>query len=137
MVINFHNKTLNYYEKIWSKIISNYNESGEKDYNIYITMFFNPYYSLLDHYNLLIGTEQQIVKYMDFLSTPEFDYFLLLNLTVLSIPYYNILGDRDYQTNHIQAEDYFNKVKVSRKKLYNMKNMPRGLLNSCSVNSLI
>jgi len=107
----------------------NYHASAEDpDYNSYKALFFNPYYSLLDLFDKFNENPESHIKYLTFASSPEFDKFSLLNRTEFPIPYYNILGDKDYQTNYIQAEDYFNKVKAPRKKLYIMKNMTHGLL---------
>eukprot|EP00833_Pecoramyces_ruminatium_P010499 jgi/Orpsp1_1/1184531/evm.model.c7180000089919.1 len=107
----------------------NYHAFAEDpDYNSYKALFFNPYYSLLDLFDKFNENPESHIKYLTFASSPEFDKFSLLNRTEFPIPYYNILGDKDYQTNYIQAEDYFNKVKAPRKKLYIMKNMTHGLL---------
>jgi len=101
--------------------------SDEADYSRLAAYFFNPHHSLSSiyryHYGLNNGT-----LYENFFHSPEFNKFSLLNHTEYPIPFYNINGDRDYTTNHILAEEYFNKVKAPRKKLYIMKNMAHGLL---------
>lgn len=48
------------------------------------------------------------------------------------MPYYNINGDKDYQTNYKLAQDYFDKVNAPYKQLYLMENMTHGLLESDS-----
>ena len=101
------------------------------DYSILSAIFFNPYYSYVDLSKLvtdmtILPIEQ--MKYLDFLFSPEFDKFSLLNRTEYQIPFYNINGDHDYQANTFQAEEYFNSVKAPHKKLYMMKDMNHGLL---------
>jgi len=128
--LDVNNRNLDYY-LIRQKVMERYGFHGlaeSPDYNIFTTLFFNPYYSILDLLKLLFSSQNGLSKYMDFLSSPEFDNFSLLNRTEFPIPYYNINGDHDYQTNYIQAQDYFNIVKTPRKKLYMMKDMNHGLL---------
>jgi len=101
------------------------------DYNMYSALFFNPYYSLSNLYKFIkqrMSLSDEQIKYLNFLISPEFDKFSLLNKTEYQIPYYNINGDHDYQTNVFQAEKYFNIVKAPRKKFYKMNNMNHGLL---------
>jgi len=101
------------------------------DYNIYSALFFNPYYSISDVFKTLkniFSIQDEQIKYLDFLFSQEFDKFSLLSRTEYQIPYYNINGDHDYQTNVFQAEKYFNIVKAPRKKFYKMNNMNHGLL---------
>lgn len=45
---------------------------------------------------------------------------------------YNINGDKDYQTNYLIAQDYFELVNAPRKKMYIMKDTTHGLLESKS-----
>jgi len=127
--LDINNRTMDYY-LTRNQVMQRYGYHGlaEKvDYNVFFTLLFNPYYS---YWQLLkvIFAPGDLTKYMNFLSSDEFDNFSLLNRTEYQIPFYNILGDHDYQTNHFQAEDYFNRVKAPRKKLFIMKNMNHGLL---------
>ncbi|OUM63747.1 hypothetical protein PIROE2DRAFT_61115 [Piromyces sp. E2] len=100
--------------------------SDKSDYSRFGAYFFNPHHSLLSVYNYYYGKTDNTV-YWKFKNSPEFDKFSLLNRTEYAIPYYNINGNRDYITNHVIAEKYFNSVKAPRKKLYTM-NMSHGLL---------
>jgi len=111
--------------------IYGYDALAEKpDFSIASAIFFNPYYSLSDLYRLIksFSTEKtKKSKCDEFISSPEFDKFSLLNRTAeYQIPYYNINGDHDYQANTFQAEEYYNIVKAPRKKLYIMENMNHG-----------
>jgi len=106
--------------------------SEKPDYNVYSALFFNPYYSLKDLYNFIKGLlfeSENHSKYNDFISSPKFDKFSLLNRTEYQIPYYNINGDHDYQANINLAENYFNIIKAPRKKFYKMNDMNHGLLS--------
>jgi hypothetical protein len=48
------------------------------------------------------------------------------------MPYYNINGDNDYQTNYIIAQEYFDKVNAPYKQMFIMKDTTHGLLESKS-----
>lgn len=48
------------------------------------------------------------------------------------MPFYNINGDRDYQTNYRLAQEYFAQVNAPYKQMYLMENMTHGLLESDS-----
>lgn len=56
------------------------------------------------------------------------------NMAVTEIfnPYYNINGDRDYQTNYKLAQEYFDEINAPYKKLYIMEDTTHGLLESKS-----
>lgn len=69
---------------------------------------------------------------MNFLMSDEFGKFSLVGKTEYKIPYYNINGDRDYQTNYKLAQNYFDKIDAPYKKIYMMKNTTHGLLESKS-----
>ena len=56
----------------------------------------------------------------------------LLGRYEYSMPYYNIDGDMDYQTNFELACEYFSKVNAPKKELLVMKNATHGLLESRS-----
>ena len=53
-------------------------------------------------------------------------------LSLHTVPYYNIDGDMDYQTNFELACEYFSKVNAPEKELLVMKNATHGLLESRS-----
>lgn len=99
------------------------------DYNMLATVVFNPYYSLADWVDFL---KVDYSVYMNFLMSDEFDKFSLAGKTEYKIPYYNINGDRDYQTNYKLAQEYFDEIDAPYKKMYLMKNATHGLLESRS-----
>ena len=95
------------------------------DYNMFTVKLFNPYYNIIDWIKLL---NVSFKPYMKFIKSQEFADFSLKDRYDYNIKYYNINGDKDYQTNYMLAKDYFSKVKSPYKKLYMMENMPHGLL---------
>ncbi len=102
------------------------------DYNIFTTLLFNPYYSLkglLDFFN-----EQEAVseQYASFWGSDDFEKMSLLDRYDYELPYYNINGDIDYQTNFELACEYFKLVNAPAKQLFVMKNATHGLLESRS-----
>lgn len=99
------------------------------DYNLTAALVFNPYYSIGDFYRYL---NSDFSVYNEFLQSDEFCKFSLLGKTDYQIPFYNINGDKDYQTNYLIAQDYFESVNAPRKKLYIMKDTTHGLLESKS-----
>ncbi len=103
--------------------------AGGADYSLPLTVLFNPYYSIADWVNYF---KIDMGVYMDFLNSREFRAFSLKGRTQYQMPYYNINGDRDYQTNYMLAQAYFDEVTAPDKKLYLMENMTHGLLESRS-----
>lgn len=99
------------------------------DYNLSAAQYFNPYYSLSDFLNY-INTEYTV--YESFISSEEFNKFSLAGRYEYQVPYYNINGDKDYQTNYLIAQDYFDKIEAPNKKMYIMENTTHGLLESKS-----
>lgn len=99
------------------------------DYNLYAAQYFNPYFSLSDFINY-INSDGTV--YMEFLSSEEFNKFSLAGRYEYQVPYFNINGDKDYQTNYLIAQDYFDKVDAPNKKMYIMDNTTHGLLESKS-----
>lgn len=69
---------------------------------------------------------------MNFMMSDEFKKFSLIDKTEYEIPYYNINGERDYQTNYKLAQDYFDEIGAPYKKMYLMENTTHGLLESKS-----
>ena len=66
------------------------------DYNLFTTILFNPNYSIIDWFKYFFRNPS---VYMDLNLSDEFKNFSLLGRYDYSIPYYNINGDKDYQTN--------------------------------------
>lgn len=103
--------------------------AGGTDYNMILAEIFNPYYSLSDFLHV---SNSDFTVYANFLSSDEFDKFSLLGRTDYTVPYYNINGDKDYQTNFEIAQTYFDAVEAPRKQMFMMKDMTHGLLESRS-----
>ena len=49
--------------------------------------------------------------YLDFYSSGEFASFSIKDKVEYQVSFYNINGDRDYQTNYKLAQEYFEEVK--------------------------
>ena len=99
------------------------------DYSLGAAQYFNPYYSLSDFVNY-INAEDTV--YGKFVSSKEFNKFSLTGRYEYQVPYFNINGDKDYQTNYLIAQDYFNEIEAPNKKMYIMENTTHGLLESKS-----
>lgn len=99
------------------------------DYNLVATIIFNPNYSILDWINYF---KRKAGVYLDFFASEEFASFSLKNRVDYQVPYYNINGDKDYQTNYKLALEYFEEVNAPYKQMYLMENMTHGLLESDS-----
>lgn len=99
------------------------------DYNLPATVIFNPYYTVSDWVKFL---NSDYTVYMDFILSDEFDKFSLIGKTEYEVPYFNINGNRDYQTNYQLAQDYFDEIDAPYKKLYLMEDTTHGLLESKS-----
>ncbi len=99
------------------------------DYNLISTIIFNPNYSIVDWIKYL---EIDMSAYLDFYSTGEFASFSLKDRVNYQVPFYNINGDKDYQTNYKLAQEYFEEVNAPYKQMYLMENMTHGLLESDS-----
>ena len=70
--------------------------------------------------------------YLDFFASEEFASFSLIGRSDYKVPYYNINGDMDYQTNYKLAQEYFEEVNAPYKQMFIMENMTHGLLESDS-----
>lgn len=70
--------------------------------------------------------------YLDFFNSAEIRSFSLKNRFDYEIPYYNINGDKDYQTNYKLAQKYFDSVQAPYKEMFIMENTTHGLLESKS-----
>ena len=99
------------------------------DYNLLTTILFNPNYSVMDWINYL-KTDMSV--YLDFFASEEFASFSLKGRVDYEVPFYNINGDKDYQTNYELAQEYFESVNAPYKQIYMMENMTHGLLESDS-----
>lgn len=99
------------------------------DYNLVSTIIFNPNYSILDWIDYF---KRDVSVYLDFFDSEEFASFSLKNRVDYQVPFYNINGDRDYQTNYKLAQEYFDEVNAPYKQMYLMENMTHGLLESDS-----
>ncbi len=103
--------------------------SAGTDYNLAAAQVFNPYYSLRDFYRYI---KSDFSVYARFILSDEFSKLSLLGNVDYQVPFYLVSGDKDYQTNYLIAQDYFNTVNSPRKKLYMMKDTTHGLLESKS-----
>ena len=101
------------------------------DYNEITARLFNPNYTIKDFIDYNKNALKSLEPYMDFF-TCEIPKLSLLGRYDYSVPYYNINGDMDYQTNYWLACEYFEKVNAPEKETYVMKNATHGLLESRS-----
>ena len=103
----------------------------DTDYDMYTTLLFNPNYTIKDLVGHVKNIEKEQKPYWKFFSgdmtklslTGKYDY---------EVPYYNINGDMDYQTNYWLACEYFEQVNAPQKEMFVMKNATHGLLESRS-----
>ena len=101
------------------------------DYSIVAAALFNPYYSfkeILDDLN----REGLSAEYMSFFLSDGFLDMSLPGRYDYEVPYYNINGDIDYQTNYSLACEYFKQVSAPKKQMFVMKDATHGLLESRS-----
>lgn len=70
--------------------------------------------------------------YLDFFNSDEMRSFSLKNRCDYEVPYFNINGDKDYQTNFNLAQEYFDEVTAPYKQMFIMKDTTHGLLESKS-----
>lgn len=101
------------------------------DYNFYTTILFNPNYTIKDFVGYVKNNEASFEPYMDFL-TGDMLKMSLLGRYDYKVPYYNINGDMDYQTNYQLACEYFEQVNAPEKEMFVMKDATHGLLESRS-----
>ena len=102
------------------------------DYNIATTLLFNPYYSLGEILAFFNEQEEVSKQYASFWGADDFKRMSLLGRYDYEIPYYNINGDIDYQTNYSLACEYFEQVNAPKKQMFVMKDATHGLLESHS-----
>ena len=99
------------------------------DYNLIATIIFNPNYSIADWIKYL---NVDMSSYLDFYTSKEFAEFSIKGKDEYQVPFYNINGDKDYQTNYKLAQKYFEEVNAPYKQMFIMENMTHGLLESDS-----
>lgn len=99
------------------------------DYNFIAALIFNPYYSVEDFFRWLSSDS---AVYDRFLNSDEFSKFSLRGKTYYQVPFYNINGDKDYQTNYLIAQEYFEAINAPNKEIYIMEDTTHGLLESKS-----
>ena len=99
------------------------------DYNLVTTILFNPNYSIVDWVKYF---QRDMGVYMDFFKSDEMRAFSLKNRYDYEVPYFNINGDKDYQTNFNLAHEYFDEVNAPYKQIFIMKDTTHGLLESKS-----
>lgn len=99
------------------------------DYNLITTILFNPNYSIVDWVKYF---QRDMGVYLDFFNSDEMRLFSLKNRCEYKVPYFNINGDKDYQTNFNLAQEYFDKVTAPYKQMFIMKGTTHGLLESKS-----
>ncbi|MBR7039710.1 MAG: alpha/beta fold hydrolase [Oscillospiraceae bacterium] len=101
------------------------------DYSTFAALLFNPYYTLEDYYGYLKNSDAVFAPYKDFL-TGDMTTLSLAGRYHYEVPYYNINGDRDYQTNYWLACEYYEQVDAPYKEMFVMKDATHGLLESRS-----
>jgi pimeloyl-ACP methyl ester carboxylesterase len=103
-----------------------------RDYNLFMTVLCNPNYSIRDILYFIRYEEDMFTPYGAFVRSDGFREMSLLGRYDYAMPYYNINGDMDYQTNFELACEYFSKVNAPEKELLVLKNATHGLLESRS-----
>ena len=99
------------------------------DYCLPAAVWFNPYYSIRD----LLGSQADFfAPYAPFVRSEGFQQMSLQGRYDYAVPFFNIDGDMDYQTNFELACDYFQQVNAPAKRLFVLKNATHGLLESRS-----
>lgn len=99
------------------------------DYNLVTTILFNPNYSIVDWIKYF---QRDMSVYLEFFNSDELRAFSLKNRYDYEVPYFNINGDKDYQTNFNLAQEYFDEVNAPYKEMFIMKDTTHGLLESKS-----
>ncbi len=101
------------------------------DYNVAAAVLFNPNYTIKDYVHYLTNGSKEFMPYLDFFAN-ELSKMSLLGRYDYLVPYYNINGDMDYQTNYWLACEYFENVNAPKKEMLVMENATHGLLESRS-----
>ena len=95
------------------------------------TILFNPNYTIKDFIGYVKNGEKSFEPYMVFF-TGDMSKLSLLGRYDYQVPFYNINGDMDYQTNYWLACEYFAQVSAPRKEMFVMEEATHGLLESRS-----
>ena len=103
-----------------------------RDYSLFMTVLCNPDYSLKEIRNSVTYEDDVFAPYRSFLKSDGFREMSLLGRYDYEMPFYNIDGDMDYQTNFELACEYFSRVTAPEKELLVLKNATHGLLESRS-----
>lgn len=103
-----------------------------RDYSFFLTVLCNPDYSIREILDSIRYGDNVFAPYSSFLKSRGFLEMSLLGRYDYAMPYYNIDGDMDYQTNFELACEYFSKVNAPEKELLVMKYATHGLLESRS-----
>ncbi len=117
------------------EIMKRYNlgmTKDEPDYNVNAAVFFNPYYSLKETMGFIKNLNEGNQVYGNYWASDDFSKLSLLGRYDYAMPYYNINGDVDYQTNYSLACEYFERVNAPKKQMFVMKNATHGLLETRS-----
>lgn len=124
-------KGLSEQEEIFLKLaLSEYSYSDDmfqdSDVNMYTAMFFNPYCTLMQQYNLLLGNYEYNEQYINELLLDGHPYgdslceqIPISDCTEYEMPFYLIEGDKDHgvATMVEVAADYFEKVNAPDKEM--------------------
>ena len=103
-----------------------------RDYSLFMTVLCNPSYSIREILDSIRYEDDMFTPYGAFVRSDGFEEMSLLGRYDYAMPYYNIDGDMDYQTNFELACEYFSKVNAPEKELLVMKYATHGLLESRS-----
>ena len=101
------------------------------DYNMFFAVLFNPNYMVKDYIGYVKNSEKSFEPYLGFV-IGDMSRLSLLGRYDYKVPYYNINGDMDYQTNYWLACEYFEQVNAPEKEMFVMKDATHGLLESRS-----
>ena len=103
-----------------------------RDYKLHLISWLNPYYSIKEKLHSESYKENHPVSYSGFWKSKGFEMMSLCGRYDYEVPFYNINGDIDYQTNYALACEYFEQVNAPEKKMFVMANGTHGLLTSRS-----
>ena len=102
-------------------------DSYDADFNTGFAMFFNPYYSLKDYYNLFRSTPMDIDSldesycYNYLLSSGSYEIFSVLDRTEYEVPVYIIMGDKDYNVMTSVTRQYFETINAPYKEYFEVE----------------
>jgi pimeloyl-ACP methyl ester carboxylesterase len=103
-----------------------------RDYSLFMTVLCNPNYSIREILDSIRYEDDMFTPYGAFVRSDGFVEMSLLGRYDYAMPFYNIDGDMDFQTNFELACEYFSKVNAPEKELLVMKYATHGLLESRS-----